>query len=234
MVVSAAAGTFLLQANRGASSLFRDGLRLVLTVFLFFSMLWSFLSFGATLVNPRDPGGCQTLVAVASASDQLARVVLEEFLFFSMKTDLRTNFGLFASQAIIVLRFVLGGVFIGVQRPQFNPVCVGTTLVLALGVAILATDGVIVLILLIRASSVGVFSVILARKPGWRQARQLIIITFTLAIWIMVCRRGYHVPWQAFGTDSKIVERPNARRYVVIWSRRTYGATGCWFGAHHW
>lgn len=170
----------------GASSLFRDGPRLVLVFFLASSFLWALTGFIATLVGTNAASGCQVAVAFASAFDQLARILLEEFLFWGMKSDVRVSFGVLFPQAIIVLRFILGGIFVGVQRPQFDPVCVGTTLVLPLGIAVLVADAFIVLMLFVRASSVGTFRDVSEKAPGWPRSRGILLIALGLVVWIAV------------------------------------------------
>lgn len=186
MVLSAAVGTASLHCASGSSSLFRDGTRLVLIIFLTCSSLWAATGFVATLIDPTAASGCQAAVAIASGFDQLARIMLEEFLFWSMNSNVRASFGILFPQAVIVLRFILGGIFVGVQRPQFKPVCVGTTLVIALGVAVLAADAFIVLMLCIRASSVGIFRDVSERTADRDRSKALIVVTLSLAVWIAV------------------------------------------------
>ncbi|KAJ6437796.1 C6 transcription factor [Purpureocillium lavendulum] len=183
MVVSAAVGTAALHGTSGPSSLFRDGTRLVLVIFLICSSLWAATAFIATLVDPTAASACQAAVAVASGFDQVARIMLEEFLFWSMKSDVRATFGVLFPQAVIVLRFILGGIFVGIQRPQFNPVCVGTTLLIVLGVAVLAADVFIILMLCIRASSVGIFRDVSERTEARDRSKALIVVTLSLAVW---------------------------------------------------
>ncbi|PNY27624.1 Uncharacterized protein TCAP_02456 [Tolypocladium capitatum] len=184
IVVCAALGTALLFFRGGASSLLRDGPRLVLVIFLANSFLWALAGFVATLLGTDEAFGCQVAVAFASAFDQLARILLEEFLFWGMKSDVQVSFGVLFPQLIIILRFVLGVIYVGVQRPQFEPVCVGTTLLLPLGIAVLATDGFIALMLFVRASSVGAFKNVSEKAPGWRRSRGLLLITSGLVVWI--------------------------------------------------
>ncbi|UNI18231.1 hypothetical protein JDV02_004511 [Purpureocillium takamizusanense] len=184
MVVSAAVGAASLHCASGSSSLFRNGTRLVLIIFLICSSLWASTAFVATLIHPTAAAGCQAAVAVASAFDQLARIMLQEFLFWSMDNDVRASLGILFPQAVIVLRFILGGIFVGVQRPQFQPVCAGTTLVIALGVAVLAADAFIVLMLCIRASSAGIFRDVSEKTADRERSKALVVVTLSLAVWI--------------------------------------------------
>lgn len=179
-------GTVLFHLRGGALSLFRGGLRLVLAGFLLFATLWAVDGFVATFIDRASPSGCQIAVAFASAFDQLARIALEEFLFWAMNSDSRASFGVLFPQAVIFLRFILGGIFVGVQRPQFDPVCVATNLLWPLGVAVLCTDAFIVVAILTRASSVGVFRDMKAANPVGSRSRGLVFTTMALGLWIPV------------------------------------------------
>ncbi|KAG5974281.1 hypothetical protein E4U58_003258 [Claviceps cyperi] len=184
LVVCAASGTVLFHLRGGASSLVRGGLRLVLAAFLFFVTFWAVNGFVGAFISQDDTAACQITVAFASAFDQIARVTLEEYLFWAMRRDLRATSGLWFTQTIIFLRFVLGGIFVGVHRPHFAPICVATSLVWQIGVAVAAADAAVVFILLIRASSVGLFRDAKAGGAIGLRARGLTFTTVALALWI--------------------------------------------------
>jgi hypothetical protein len=171
----------------GAFSLFRGGLRLVLAGFLLFAFLWGVAGFVATFINQTSSLGCQVAVALAAGFDQMARVTLQEFLFWTMKSDTRAAASVILAQVVIFLRVILGGVFVGVQRPQFAPVCVTTNLLWPLGVAVLCMDTFIVIALLTRASSVGVLYDLKAEGPVRSRSRGIVFTTIGLAAWIPVC-----------------------------------------------
>ncbi|KFG85012.1 hypothetical protein MANI_018519 [Metarhizium anisopliae] len=183
-VVCASLGTVLFHLRGGALSLFRGDLRLVLAGFLLFASLWAVDGFVATFIDQTSASGCQIAVAFAAAFDQLARIVLEEFLFWAMKSDTRATCGVLFPQAVFFLRFIIGGVFVGVQRPQFDPVCVATNLLWPLGVAVLCTDAFIVLTLVTRASSVGVFRDMRVKGPVGSRSRGIALIMMALGLWI--------------------------------------------------
>lgn len=184
--VCASLGTVLFHLRGGALSLFRGGLRLVLASFLLFASLWAVDGFVATFINQSSPPACQIAVAFAAAFDQLARISLEEFLFWAMKCDTRASFGVLFPQAVIFIRFVLGGIFVGIQRPQFDQVCVATNLLWPLGVAVLCTDAFIVVALVTRASSVGVFSDMKAEGHVGSRSRGIVFTTVAFGVWIPV------------------------------------------------
>ncbi|KAG8423578.1 hypothetical protein J3458_000465 [Metarhizium acridum] len=183
-VVCASLGTVLFHLRGGALSLFRGGLRLVLAGFLLFASLWAVDGFVATFIDKSSASGCQIAVAFAAAFDQLARIVLEGFLFWAMKSDARATCGVLFPQAVFFLRFIIGGIFVGVQRPQFDPVCVATNLLWPLGVAVLCTDAFIVLTLVTRASSAGVFRDMRAEGPLGSRSRGISLIIMALGLWI--------------------------------------------------
>ncbi|KAG6105404.1 hypothetical protein E4U31_001437 [Claviceps sp. LM219 group G6] len=184
LVVCAASGTVLFHLRGGASSLVRGGLRLVLAAFLLFVTLWAVNGFVGAFISQDDAAACQITVAFASAFDQIARVTLEEYLFWAMRRDLRATSGLWFTQTIIFLRFVLGGIFVGVHRPHFAPICVATSLVWQIGVAVAVADAAIVFILLTRASSVGLFRDAKADGAIGLRARGLTSTTVALGLWI--------------------------------------------------
>ncbi|KAG6259579.1 hypothetical protein E4U24_002209 [Claviceps purpurea] len=184
LVVCAASGTVLFHLRGGASSLVRGGLRLVLAAFLLFVTLWAVNGFAGAFISQDDTAACQITVAFASAFDQIARVTLEEYLFWAMRRDLRLTSGLWFTQTIIFLRFVLGGIFVGVHRPHFAPICVATSLVWQIGVAVAVADAAVVFILLTRASSVGLFRDAKAGGAIGLRARGLTFTTVALGLWI--------------------------------------------------
>lgn len=134
--------TFGNRRLRGNAS-FSNGLRLVLLIFLISSTLWSILSFAATLISGDGNPSCQVLIAFAAGFDQLARLAFEQFLIWRIKPE-RMSSGIFVLQALIFVRFIMGGVLIGVQRPQIYPVCIAKNILLPLGIATLVTDALII------------------------------------------------------------------------------------------
>lgn len=187
-VAVAAVAAASLYLRGGTTPFFRDGLRLVLVGYLTTTFLWALLSFIATFIDMSAVPGCQAAVAFASVFDQLARILLQESLFWGIKCELQASVAVLLPQGIFLLRFILGGIFIGVQRPQYKPVCVGTTLFVPIAVVLLVTDAAIIVMLLIRASSVGIFNDMQAKTPGWPRGRALLLITLALGLWTAVSR----------------------------------------------
>lgn len=188
MVVSAASLAVLMQFSGAGKPLYRGLIRLVLVSFLLFSISWAGTSFGATFINPNANAGCQIAIAFASAFDQLARITLEEFLFWAMKSDARLSLGVLFPQGVMFLRFVIGGVFVGVQRPQFKPVCTATTLFWPLGIAVLVADAFIVIMLFTRASSAGILSDMQGASRSGKPVKGIVFTTIGLGLWISVSK----------------------------------------------
>ncbi|PHH81056.1 hypothetical protein CDD82_1362 [Ophiocordyceps australis] len=183
VAVAAVVAAVVYIRGSAASSFFRDGPRLVLAGFLVFSFLWAVLGFIGTLISTTAVTGCQVSISFGSAFDQLARIFLGEFIFLAMKKTTRASLGSVFPQLVFLVRFVLGGVYVGVQRPQFKPVCVPVTLVFALAIAVLAMDAFIILMLLVRASSVGIFRDVQDKTFEWRRSRAVLFILLGFAMW---------------------------------------------------
>lgn len=153
--MNAASAAAFLMARGKTTSLWKDGQRLVLTISLASAALWAQVAFVATAVDPSGPEGCQAAVAFASAFDQLARVALLQYFLWASAGAAASALQRFVPQGLLVARLVLGGVFVGMQRPQFNPVCVATTDILAVALAMIITDAVLFLVCVVRFFSAG-------------------------------------------------------------------------------
>jgi hypothetical protein len=129
----------------------RETPRLVLVGFLCFSALWALVDFIASLIYNGLLSNCHIAVGFASSFDQLARLLLAQSLVWVSYGGVNLAGSLYAVEGALFLRFVLGGVFVGVQRPQFKPVCVTSTLILPLAIAALVFDMALVFLLLARS-----------------------------------------------------------------------------------
>ncbi|KAK2064876.1 hypothetical protein LY76DRAFT_600749 [Colletotrichum caudatum] len=158
VIQAATPSVFPLLKGHG-SNIFRDGLRLVLITFLISSALWAQIDFTGLTLDPTSTSGCQVVVIFNSVFDQLARFAIEQFLLWSTNANASTPAGAVAYQAVLGVRFVLGGVFVGFQKAQIATVCVARNDLLAIGAVVMATDFVIIAMLAFRASSIGIKSV---------------------------------------------------------------------------
>lgn len=149
------------------------------------------MGFAATLVYPPATTSCQVLVAFAAAFDQLARIAIEQFLLWGMKSGQKASSGTCILQALVLLRFILGGVLVGVQRPQFRPACVASNLLLPLGIAALATDALIVFMLLLQLTAAGLLLKERRATPGFARIKSLFLTTSGFGVWTAVRPSAY-------------------------------------------
>ncbi|KFH45950.1 hypothetical protein ACRE_032600 [Hapsidospora chrysogenum ATCC 11550] len=176
----ASAAVFLFLAANGPP-LFKDSLRLVLVVFLFSSALWAFVDFVSMTVD--SDSACHVAVAFGTAFDQLARVAFEQFVLWGANAGAKPSMGVLIPQLAVLLRFVLGGIYVGFQRPQFNPVCLSTASVLPLGIAILAADAVVTLFLLAKLLSTGKSASRTGNEVEAKRSRTLITVLAGAGFW---------------------------------------------------
>ena len=124
---------------------------MALLLFFIASSFWAILSFGASLLDAHAVVACQGMIAFSSAFDQIARFSLEQYVLWSLARDFKASGFTFVSQTFIFLRLIVGGTYVGFQRPQFHPVCIPQSVLLPLAIALLAMDAVIAFFLFIFA-----------------------------------------------------------------------------------
>ncbi|KAH6682366.1 hypothetical protein F5X68DRAFT_25550 [Plectosphaerella plurivora] len=179
----AAAGAFFLYVQGQGKKLFRDGLRLALTTFIASAALWSQIAFSATLIDPTSSLGCQVAIIFASVFDQLARFTLEQYLLWAINSGLKKAPDTFVPQGILMIRLVAGGIFVGFQRPQAFPVCQTSNGMFAIGIAVAATDLVMILIFVVRAIMIGLLQDMREKRPGAQRSKAILFLIFGLALW---------------------------------------------------
>lgn len=86
-------------------------------------------------------------------------------------------------QGFIVLRLILGGIFVGFQRPQLETVCVTMTSVLPVGITVSVTDTAFMAFLLIRVISRGAYSDNQKGGISSNQSRAVALIVLGFIIW---------------------------------------------------
>ena len=123
------------------------------------------------------------MVAFAAGFDQLARVSLEQYLLWAVSSGGKMSAATFIPQAFLLIRFVVGAVFVGLTRPQFSPVCVAKTSILPIGIAVIAVDVVLVLMLVARAFQVGLVKDIRAGKSDGIRGKAVLFAISGLAVW---------------------------------------------------
>lgn len=105
---------------------------------------------------------------------------MEQFLLWAVNGGIKVTKLSLAMQGALLVRFILGAIFVGVQRPQFEPVCVARNLILPIGVIVMVTD-----VAMVAALST---KVVLAKKsnalrPELTRTNALIFVTAGLGIW---------------------------------------------------
>ncbi|KAL6866656.1 hypothetical protein J3F83DRAFT_117442 [Trichoderma novae-zelandiae] len=165
---------FFVKASR--SPLLRNDLRLALSFFLSASAIWAFIELGASLVR-QPTSTCQTLILFATVFDQVARVSVEQFFLWAFNGGIKVSTMSLVLQGVVLVRLVLGAIFVAVQRPQFAPVCVASNMVLPVGVITVAAD-------------MGIFGVLATKalrarrdNTGLSRSNTLIFFTAAFGIW---------------------------------------------------
>jgi hypothetical protein len=183
LTFQAGAGAFFLYVQGQGKKIFRDGLRLALTTFIASAALWSQIAFSATLVDPTSSLGCQVAVIFSSFFDQLARFTLEQYLLWAINSGLKKAPDTFVPQGILMIRLVVGGIFVGFQRPQVFPVCQTSSGMFAIGIAVAATDLIMILIFLVRAVMIGLLQDVREKRPGMQRSKAILFLIAGLALW---------------------------------------------------
>ncbi|POS80067.1 hypothetical protein DHEL01_v201550 [Diaporthe helianthi] len=184
IVVNAASAALFLNVRGHGSSIFRDGKRLVLAIFLFSAATWAQVGFITTLIDPAAENSCQIAIVFTTFFDQLARYAIEQHSLWVINDGTPASTGQIIPQVFLGLRFVIGAVFVGLSRPQFNPVCVPGSSVLALAIALVVVDAVIVTILAGRAISVGLIKKMQDGGSDSARSKAVVATLIGLTIWM--------------------------------------------------
>jgi hypothetical protein len=184
-LLQAASGTLFLYYKGHGSTIFQDGRRLVLILFLLFAALWAQIDFLNLLLPITSTTACQATLVFSTMFDQLARVVMEQFLLWSVGHGTKLTAERLVLQVILLFRLIAGGLFVGFTRSDFAPACVATTSILPIAIVVLVLDVIIIGVLIIRALSLGMFSDLREKNASARQeqSRALIINIAGFTIW---------------------------------------------------
>ncbi|TGO87000.1 hypothetical protein BPOR_0260g00060 [Botrytis porri] len=181
ILLQAATGALLIYARGHGSNIFKDGRRLVLVLFLLFSVLWAQIGFLELLMPTTGTGICQVGLIFTTAFDQLARVALEQFLLWSIGHGMKITDIRAILQGLLAARLIVGGVLVGITRPQFSPTCVAETSIIPVAIVVLVMDIIIVGALLVQAGSLGMFWD--RREDRKVQSRALLLVIAGFTIW---------------------------------------------------
>ena len=160
-------------------------------LFLLFAALWAQIDFVNMLLPVTSTTGCQVSLIFSTMFDQLARVVMEQFLLWSVGHGTKFTAERLVLQIVLLLRLVAGGLLVGFTRPDFDPVCVATTSILPIAIVVLVLDVIIIGVLIIRALALGMFGDLRQKESSARQeqSRALLYCIASFSIWTGV---GHH------------------------------------------
>lgn len=194
-IVNAASAAVFLYIKGNGSSIFRDGLRLVLITFLLSSALWAQIDFITTLIDIQTSSSpCQIGIIFATIFDQLARFSVEQYLLWAMNSSLsKFSVGQLIPQVLIWARFVAGAVFVGFTRPQVDSFCVATSSMLPVAIVVIVLDLLIILLLAFRAISTGLVADIQRGKSDAGRSKMVTLVMLGFTIWTAVCFSGFHI-----------------------------------------
>ena len=189
-MTNAAPAALVLYTKGHGLAVFRDGLRLVLVLFLLLAALWANVEFITLLLDIRTSAlGCQIGIIFATVFDQLARFSIEQYLLWAMNSGTETT-GLslvhLVPQLLILGRFIAGAAFAGFARPQTDTFCLVASSALPVSILVIALDVVILLLLTARAFSVGLFTNMHSKNTNAARSKSLLLIMLGLVIWTAV------------------------------------------------
>lgn len=113
----------------------------------------------------------------------MARFAIEQFLLWTLNANSQVSWAQMVPQGLLLGRFILGAVFVGLSRPEFNPVCVPTSSVLPVAIVTVALDAVIIATLAWRALSGGMVRSV---SRGSARSKSVLLTLTGLAIWTAV------------------------------------------------
>jgi hypothetical protein len=187
IVVNAASAALFLHVNSHGSTLFRDGQRLVLTTFLLGAALWAQTDFISIAIDPTATSSCQVGIIFSTFFDQLARFSIEQYLLWAINKGAKSGVQQIILQALVVTRFVVGCVFVGFSRPQFDPVCVSTSSVMPVAIVVVVLDVVLIVTLAVMAIMTGLISDVREGRLEAGRSKSILLVIVAFAVWTAVC-----------------------------------------------
>lgn len=148
--------------------------------------LWAQTDFITTLIDPSAAGSCQVGVIFTTVFDQLARYLIEQHVLWVIAAGAASSVASYFATALLAARFVLGAVFVGLSKSEFNTVCVPVSSILAIGVVVVAVDAVIVAIMFFRAVSVGLFKKMQDGGQDSGRGKAVIAMLIGFSLWTAV------------------------------------------------
>lgn len=156
--------------------------------FLLSSALWAQIDFITTLIDPTATASCQVGVIFTTIFDQLARFSIEQHLLWVINDGRKAGALQYILQALLAARFVLGGVFVGLSKSEFNTVCVPLSSVLVVAIITVIVDAVIMVGLAGQAISAGVFRKVQDGGQASTRGKAVVAVLIGLVIWMGVSK----------------------------------------------
>jgi hypothetical protein len=189
IVVNAASAALFLFTRGHGSSIFRDGLRLVLITFLLTSALWAQIDFITTVIDTTSGTmSCQIGLIFSTLFDQMGRFAMEQYLLWAMVTPGKSSAGGMITQVFIAARFVMGGVFVGFTRPQVDTFCVARSDLMPVALTVIALDGVIIASLAARALMTGLVADAHEGRASSSRSKCILFVMGGFVIWTAVSK----------------------------------------------
>jgi hypothetical protein len=160
-------------------------------MFLIFTALWAQTDFLNLMITSMTSSTCQITLICSTTFDQMARVTMEQYLLWAVGHETKVTTERLTLQAFLVIRLVAGGLFVGFTRPQFEPVCVARSSLLPAPIMIIALDAIVIGVLVVRASSLGMFRDLGDVQSSTRQeqSRALLSCIAGFSVWTAVGRK---------------------------------------------
>jgi hypothetical protein len=135
---------------------------------------------------------CQVTILASTFFDQAARIIIDGFLLWSVGHVKKTPAESSGLCALMGVRTVAGVIFVAYARPQFVPVCVARSDLLAVSVAVMVLDMIVIGIVAIRTFTLGFWNVLREVRSSTEkeQNKALIYCTGALFLWTLVRGRS--------------------------------------------
>ncbi|RYP81349.1 hypothetical protein DL770_005940 [Monosporascus sp. CRB-9-2] len=182
ILVNAASAAVVLFTRGHGLAIFRDRLRLALTIFLGSSALWALIAFISTLIDTTALSACQTTVSFSTIFDQVARTAIEQYVVF-LAQDEKSPLG-FLPQFLVALRFVVGIVFVGFTRSTFQPTCVPMSNEVPISISVIVMDAMILVLLTIQFLSKSSGKDVQERQLNSGKVKSFLLLVAGLTIWM--------------------------------------------------
>jgi hypothetical protein len=157
-------------------------------LFLASAALWAQIDFINFVVPSTSPNACQVTIIASTFFDQAARITIGGFLLWSIGHAKKTPVENSGLCALMGIRTVMGVIFVAYARPQFAPVCVARSDLLAASITVMVLDVIIIGVLVIRAFTLGLLEIIREVRSSTKQeqCKALLYCTAGLFLWILV------------------------------------------------